>query len=317
MKNKFLIFSLASFIVLTLTSCVDLDKQKTVTDYAQDFYVERRFKLTVKNEDKINSYYIDNKSFHDIESNVTTFKYLYLDGYMLYKGEELLNENYKLEDDIAEEYINFLNPVSLNDTNYEIVNDTYTLKEEYFVNLYVPFYQEEISSFKVYLEQNSLIYLINDNYEITYEDSEYQIFYYLKTEKDYKNYYQDYKITYKEINEKLNNKEHFGLIITYGDCSSCVRAQPYYYEFFLEYNLSFYNVISTETMTKEEKSSLNKLVKIAYDEQDDKYKNENYPEYPNSFLTPSACRIEGGQFKNVLCGFIPSMRDLLYSMIFN
>ena len=60
------------------------------------------------------------------------------------------------------------------------------------------------------------------------------------------------KITYKKINEKLDNKEDFVLIVSRTDCSHCISYKPKVEQIAKKYNITVY-YIDFDTEKKKEK----------------------------------------------------------------
>lgn len=285
----------------------------------ENFYIDRQFKVEVNHGEETNTYFIDGKSFYHLQSDTSVFKYTFLDNYMMYKGNELLDENYKLEYDISEEFIALVNPLKINENQFEKIDETYHLINFEDGNYKIPLIDKNVTSLIISFVDGYIKYEyeLDDetNCILKFKESEYKVCYYTKVESDYVNYYKNYKISYDELKSKIKNKEYFGLILTYKTCASCMRAQGLYYEFFLEYNTSMFYTLATDELTKEESKELNKIVADAYNKQDDEFKHENFPSYPDSFLTPSACYFKEGNITNVLPGFIVTMAQLLYKMI--
>lgn len=63
------------------------------------------------------------------------------------------------------------------------------------------------------------------------------------------------EITYKELEEKVNNKETFILVLTQTNCSHCHEYKPVLKKVLHENNIYAYEV-STDKLTKEENSKL-------------------------------------------------------------
>ena len=62
------------------------------------------------------------------------------------------------------------------------------------------------------------------------------------------------KLNYKEIKEKLNNKEDFILVISRTTCSHCLEYKPKVQEISINYNIKTYYIdIDEETKTNKEK----------------------------------------------------------------
>ena len=85
----------------------------------ENFYIDRIFEVEVNCGEEINTYFIDGKSYYHLQSDTSVFKYTFLENYMMYKGNELLDENYKLEYDISEEFIALVNPLKINENQFE------------------------------------------------------------------------------------------------------------------------------------------------------------------------------------------------------
>ncbi len=65
------------------------------------------------------------------------------------------------------------------------------------------------------------------------------------------------KITYKEIEQKLNNKEDFILIVSRSNCSHCISYKPKVNQIAKDYKITVYYIDYDEEKKKEE--LLNKL----------------------------------------------------------
>ena len=59
------------------------------------------------------------------------------------------------------------------------------------------------------------------------------------------------KITYKQINEKLDNKEDFILIVSRTDCSHCISYKPKIEQIAKKYNIIIYYIDFDEENKKE------------------------------------------------------------------
>ena len=68
-------------------------------------------------------------------------------------------------------------------------------------------------------------------------------------------------ITYKELEEKLNNKESFILVISRTDCSHCATFKPKFKSILTDNNIVAYE-IATDTLSKKDDKNFKKIFTI-------------------------------------------------------
>ena len=138
--------------------------EREIVSRVENFYIDRIFEVEVTHLDNVNTYYVDGKSYYHLESETSILKYTFLDNYMMYRNNELLDENYKLEYDIPEEFIALVNPVKINENQFQKKDKAYQLINFEDDNYKIPLIDNEITSLIISLDNKDI------KYEYTLDD---------------------------------------------------------------------------------------------------------------------------------------------------
>ena len=70
------------------------------------------------------------------------------------------------------------------------------------------------------------------------------------------------KLSFDDLNDKLNNKDTFILVITQTNCSHCKEYKPNLKKVLADYDIYAYE-IEQDTLTSEERKKLDKIIEIS------------------------------------------------------
>lgn len=305
MKKSIFLVGIISILLCGCNNTSSISTKEELVSFLE--FIDTENTYIVKDEKYQLNIQVDDESFIDLNSNVTYFKYHFLDNYQKYNQEEILQDDYEVEFEYAKEYYKLVSSYETFEEKFTLNNHVYSLKKDYINDYQLSYFESNVASLDIsYDSSDKAIYTFTfDNGEknnISIEFINENINYFGVSDEDYRSFYDSHQILYNEFTNHLIQNEEFVLIITLEKCSGCYYSEPFYKEFTLEYpNLNFY-VVEYDTMSNKEAEALHKTFASTYNNQDDKYKLNGLDEYPTYYLTPTAVKYKNGQSQNVFVG---------------